>query len=205
MKTTKSQTRTAEHRQSRAALRTIEQAVFAVEISSKRLGAHQEYLYSAHGDAVRAFQIARHHPLKGHDLHLVEEDATRLANLLDWPAALRARDPRKYFERRLTEGDSKEIVRWAGAAYQTSVELLGLSEMFDLWYGRLVVAMAEAARSALRKVTVETHQKRAGELMDRLDELCAEESLAGAIALANEGEEEDGHRQCGPSPAGWLH
>jgi hypothetical protein len=159
-------------------------AVATVEDGIKRLGMLQDYLYRAHRAALGSFQAARHHSLEGRDLHLVEAGMRKLAQHLDWPAALGERTPQEDLDRPLTDGEAGGITRWASSAFTIAGEMLDLSALLDDWYGDLVRWAAEAARSAALRVTVWQHRKAAGKLIFRLDQLCADERIAGALAAA---------------------
>jgi hypothetical protein len=185
MKVKNARGRTAEYKQSRAALRTIEMAVATVEDGIKRLGMLQDYLYRAHRAALGGFQAARHHSL--------------LVRHLDWPAALGARVPHEHVDRSLTDREADKIVLWAGSAFEITGGMLTLSTLLDGWYGDLVRSAAEAARSAALKVTVWQH--RASELILLLDQLCADERIAGPLVLAGARKKDD---LTGPGGERWF-
>lgn len=213
---------TSEHKQSRAALTTIEMSVGAVADAFKQLSTLQEQLYQAHLEARATFQVARHHALKGRDLRAIEEFAGELAERFDWPEGLAARAHCDHLERPLTDDQSWEIGRCAASAFAVTDGMLTVSGMVEELYGTLVESAANAARSAMPKATAAVHRREATKLMLRLDQLCADERLEKAVAFAasardeamapafagepaSDDDEEDTDAQCG-RPTGYrLH
>jgi hypothetical protein len=212
IKVKKAMTRTSE-KQSRAALATIESAVATVAEAVKQLGLLQRDLSRAHRAALESFQVARHHPLTGHHLEGMERLARTLADRRGGPSAIRDRAANDHLERPLSHSESWQIGRWASSAAVIAAGLPHLGDtVVDEWYGDLVASAADAARSALPKVTVEAHKRRAARLMLRLDHLCSDVRIAQPLAATRADEErvdleevEDPRAQCGRLTKHWLH
>jgi hypothetical protein len=190
------QTRKAQLKQSRAALRTIQIAVDAVAASIQHLKSLQAHAHRGHRAALVTLRLARHHCLNDCDLLRVEEAVGKFARLTDWPAALRARSRYEQLERPLNNTESRQVANLAGSALLVAAGMLDVTEQLDACYGRLAVTAAAVARSALMKVTSQSHRERADKLMLRLEELCGSAQIAWAFA-ANDADR--------PQPARTLH
>jgi hypothetical protein len=178
----RAQTRKALHKQSRAALWTIQLAVTAVADSIQQLKVLQDHAHRGHRAALATLRLARHHSLNDCDLLRVEDAVGKFARLTDWPAAMRARSRHEHLERPLSDTESCQLANLAGSALLVAAGLLDITEQFDAWYGGLTVTAAAAPRSALANVTSQGHRKRADKLMLRLEELCTHPHIAWAFA-----------------------
>ena len=189
-KAKRSNKRKANH--SRAALWTIHLAVETVADSVRHLKSLQDHVNRGHHAAVRALQMARHHPLRESDQSLVEDGVSQLLGRVDWPVAIHMQTQRDQLERPLADTESCMVRHLASSAVQLACGTLDISELLDAWYGELVLIAVATARTALPAVTVEAHRRRAARLLDRLELLCADERIAWAFT--------EGSRR--PSPVG---
>jgi hypothetical protein len=189
-KTKRPTTREANH--SRAALGTIHLAVETVADSVRHLKSLQGHVLQGHRAAVRALQMARHHPLRESDQSLVEDGVSQLSSRMDWSEAIHMQTQREHLERPLTNTESSMVRHLASSAVQLACGTLDISELLDAWYGELVLIAVATARTALPAVTVEAHRRRAARLLGRLELLCGDERIAWAFT--------EGSRR--PSPVG---
>jgi hypothetical protein len=166
----KAQSRRAELKHSRAALRTIQQAVETVTHSIHQLKVLRRHMHRGHRKALWALHTARHHSLNETDIKRVEDMVRGYALVADWPATMLARNPHEHLERPLSDTVA------AGA--------LTVCEQLDNWYGGLAVAAAVSARLALPSVTAQAHRRRADKLMIRLEQLCANDQINWAFVAA---------------------
>jgi hypothetical protein len=177
----RSRARRTEVQQSRAALWTIQLAVEAVADSISQLKTLQGNVYRGYRVTLSTLQMARHHSLNDLDLKLVEDCVGKLAQRADWPRTMRSRSRHKHLERPLNDTESRVLAGLVGSALAVAADMLDVGERLDALYGGLAVTAAATARSALPSVTAETHRKRAGKLMLRLDQLCAHQRIAWAF------------------------
>jgi hypothetical protein len=180
----RAQSRRAELKYSRAALRTIQQAVEIVTHSIHQLKVLRRHMHRGHRKALWALHTARHHSLNEADIKRVEDMVRGYALVADWPATMRTRNPHAHLERPLSDTESTVLASVAGSALTVAAGALTVSEQLDNWYGGLAVAAAVSARLALPSVTAQTHRRRADKLMIRLEQLCANDQINWAFVAA---------------------
>jgi hypothetical protein len=174
----------AELKHSRAALRTIQQAVETVTHSIHQLKVLRRHMHRGHRKALWALHTARHHSLNDTDIKRVEDMVQGYAQVADWPATMRARHPHEQLERPLSDTESSVLASLAGSALTVAAGALTVCEQLDNWYGGLAVAAAVSARLALPSVTGQAHRRRADKLMLRLQQLCANDQINWAFVAA---------------------
>jgi hypothetical protein len=180
----RAQSRQTELKHSRAALRTIRQAVETVSHSIQQLRLLRGHLHRGHRKALWALHAARHHALADTDIRRVEDMVRGYAQVADWPATMRARNPHEQLARPLSETESSVLASLAGSALTVAAGALSVSEQLDNWYGGLAVTAAVSARLAQASVTEEAHKRRADKLMLRLEQLCANDQINWAFVAA---------------------
>jgi hypothetical protein len=180
----KVQSRRADLKHSRAALRTIQQAVETVTHSIQQLKVLRRHMHRGHRQALWALHSARHHSLNDSDIKRVEDMVRGYARVADWPATMRARNPHEHLARPLCDTESTVLASLAGSALTVAAGALTVCEQLDNWYGGLAVAAAVSARLALPSVTEEAHKRRAQKLMLRLEQLCVNEQIHWAFVAA---------------------
>jgi len=180
----KAQSKRAERQHSRAALRTIQQAVETVAHCIHQLKVLRRQMHRGHRKALWALHSARHHSLKHSDIERVEEMVRGYAQVADWPATMRARNPHAELERPLGDTESSVLASLAGSALTVAAGALTVCEQLDNWYGGLAVAAAVSARLAAPSVTAAAHKRRADKLMLRLEQLCANDQINWAFVAA---------------------
>jgi hypothetical protein len=172
----KVQSRRADLKHSRAALRTIQQAVETVTHSIQQLKVLRRHMHRGHRQALWALHSARHHSLNDSDIKRVEDMVRGYARGADWPD--------EHLARPLCDTESTVLASLAGSALTVAAGALTVCEQLDNWYGGLAVAAAVSARLALPSVTEEAHKRRAQKLMLRLEQLCVNEQINWAFVAA---------------------
>jgi hypothetical protein len=180
----KAYSRQAERKHSRAALRTIQQAVETVSHSIHQLKVLRRHMHRGHRKALWALHTARHHSLNDTDIKRVEDMVSGYALVADWPATMRTRNPHEHLERPLSDTESTVLASVAGSALTVAAGTLTVCEQLDNWYGGLAVAAAVSARLALPSVTAQAHRPRADKLMIRLELLCTNDQINWAFVAA---------------------
>lgn len=180
----KALSRRVELKHSRAALRTIQQAVETVTHSIQQLKLLRRHLHRGHRKALWALHAARHHSLTDTDIKRVEDMVLGYAQVADWPATMRQRHPHEHLARPLSDTESSVLASVAGSALTVAAGALTLCEQLDNWYGGLAVTAAVSARLAQPSVTEEAHKRRADKLMLRLEQLCANDQINWAFVAA---------------------
>jgi len=180
----KVQSRRADLKHSRAALRTIQQAVETVTHSIQQLKVLRRHMHRGHRKALWSLHSARHHSLNDNDIKRVEDMVRGYARVADWPATMRTRNPHEHLARPLSDTESTVLASLAGSALTVAAGALTVCEQLDNWYGGLAVAAAVSARLALPSVTEEAHKRRAEKLMLRLEQLCANDQINWAFVAA---------------------
>jgi hypothetical protein len=180
----KAQSERAELKHSRAALRTIQQAVETVSHSIHQLKVLRRHMHRGHRKALWALHTARHHSLNDTDIKRVEDMVGGYALVADWPATMRMRNPHEHLERPLNDTESAVLASVAGSALTVAAGALTVCEQLDNWYGGLAVVAAVSARLALPSVTAQAHRRWADKLMIRLEQLCANDQINWAFVAA---------------------